>query len=72
MLAANLKLFREQKGLSQNQLAKLSNVPQSAIHYIEKGERNPGLQTIEKLATGLGVSVYKLLEASNLYENEID
>ncbi|ABO49424.1 transcriptional regulator, XRE family [Desulforamulus reducens MI-1] len=63
MLAVNLKQLREQKGLSQNQLAKLANVPQSAIHYIENGERNPGLQTVEKLADGLGVTLSKLVES---------
>lgn len=61
-LASNLKRLRINKGWSQNHLAKKANVPQSAIHYIEKGKRDPGLKTTQKLADALGVSVSELLD----------
>jgi len=62
MLAKNLRKFREKKGLWQYELAKKANVPQSAIHYIEAGQRSPTVKTLQKLAAALEVSVNELLE----------
>ena len=44
---------RQSAGLSQRQLAKISNVPQSTIARIECGY-NTSIETINKLAMALG------------------
>ena len=48
---------RQQLGWTQEDLARESGVPQSAISRIEKGQRkNPGADVIRRLARSLGVT----------------
>ena len=49
-LSKNLKKFREQKGLSQDRLAKLADIANNTIIKIEQGEnQNPTLDTLKKI-----------------------
>jgi transcriptional regulator with XRE-family HTH domain len=58
-----LKSLRESKGLSQLELAKRSKVPQGYLSELEAGrKRNPGIETLRKIAKALGVPVAELLE----------
>lgn len=57
-----LASLRKSKGLSQEELANRSGLHAVAITYIETGKRLPKLNTIHKLATGLGVSVETLFK----------
>lgn len=53
-----LKQIREQKGLSQNELAEKSGVSRVTISMLETGaQENAKTRTLLKLATALGVSV---------------
>ena len=45
---------RQERGLSQYNLAELSGVKQSAIARLENGKINPTIDTIQKLLTPLG------------------
>lgn len=56
-LPARLRSTREQRGLSQNALAKASGVARTMIGYVERGDSSPSLATAELLATALRVSV---------------
>lgn len=61
-LSKNLKKLREQKGLSQDRLAKLADIANNTIIKIEQGENiNPTLDTLRKLAKALDVSVDDLI-----------
>ena len=61
-LSKNLKKLREQRGLSQDRLAKLANVANNTIIKIEQGENaNPTLDTLKKVAKALDVSVDDLI-----------
>lgn len=63
ILAKNLRTLREQKGLSQDRLAKLANVANNTIIKIEQGEnRNPTLGTLKKIANALEVSIAELIK----------
>jgi DNA-binding XRE family transcriptional regulator len=58
-----LKRLREQKGLSQYALAKKSGVAQGYISEMEAGaKKNPGIETLRKIAKALGIPVTELLE----------
>ena len=57
----NLKKFRTQKGLSQQKLAELVGVSQTAIYNWEKGERTPKMDAITKIADVLGVKLSDLI-----------
>ena len=50
-IIANL---RQEKGMTQSELAKLASTSQSAIHRIEKGQQNISLEMISKLSGKLG------------------
>lgn len=46
--------YRADHGLSQRQLAKQLEMPQSQIARLEVGEFNPSIETLQRLAKGLG------------------
>ncbi len=56
-----IKELRKQKGLSQNALAELCGVHQTAVSQWEKGRTTPDLDSLKKLAKALGVSAETLL-----------
>ena len=60
-LVASLKEVREQRGISQSQLAKLSGVSRPMIHHMENGIRNPTVIVFHALATALKVDLAKLV-----------
>lgn len=53
---------REKKGISQNQLARMSGVPQSVISDIESGKtKAPRIDTLMAIAAALGMTVNELI-----------
>ena len=66
-----LRLLRTQKGLSQMEFAKQIGVSKSSVNMYERGEREPGLETLELLADYFNVDMDYLLGKSdftNKYE----
>jgi CheY-like chemotaxis protein/DNA-binding XRE family transcriptional regulator len=63
----SVKIWRELRGLSQEQLAERVESSRTQISDIERGERDVSLQVINKLARALDVAVAALfpLEAQN-------
>jgi DNA-binding XRE family transcriptional regulator len=53
LLLSELLLARLEQGLTQQQLAQRSGLRQSAIARLEKGQINPTLETLIKLARAL-------------------
>lgn len=47
-------LARKEKNLTQKQLSELTGITQSDLSKIENGNANPSLNTLLKLANGLG------------------
>lgn len=60
-LSANLKRLRLKKKLSQEALAKAARVSISYVSEIERGNRSPALETVDDLASALGVPPVRLL-----------
>jgi len=58
---AIVRKVRLSKGVSQERLAELAGLHRTYISSVERGERNVTLQTVEKLAKALGVSMAKLM-----------
>lgn len=61
VFAENLRRARERAGLTQEKLAWAAGLHQTEVGRIEAGRRNPGLETIIKLAHGLGIPAAELL-----------
>jgi XRE family transcriptional regulator of biofilm formation len=56
-------MLREEKGLTQEGLAKLAGVTKPYVSMIESGNRkSPSLPVLKRLAKALGVPVTALLE----------
>lgn len=60
-LADNLRQLREARGLTQQQLAKLSGLPRPTWGNLESGGANPTIAVLVKAAAALQVSVEELL-----------
>jgi transcriptional regulator with XRE-family HTH domain len=52
---------RKQNNLTQEQLALKAGLHRAYIGHIERGEKNIGLQNLEKIATTLGLKAKDLL-----------
>jgi len=60
-LARNVRLLRMMRGWSQEALALEAGLDRSYVGAVERGERNPTLASVERLAGALGVEVAELL-----------
>ncbi len=60
--ANNLKLKREQYGVSQAKLAEICELDRTYISMLETGKRNPSLINLVKLSNALNITVSSLLE----------
>jgi len=60
-LGNRLRQRRERNGLTQEELAKRTGLTQEMISNLERGKHQPRLDTLEKYARGLGLSVQALL-----------
>jgi transcriptional regulator with XRE-family HTH domain len=63
--AERLRQLREQKELTRYRLAQLSGVSKEGVNKLERGDADPRLSTLVKLAAALGVSPRDLLPESD-------
>lgn len=61
-LGRNLRRLRMQRQLSQEAFAELLDVHRTYIGGLERGERNPSLRVVERLAEELDVEPLDLLQ----------
>lgn len=64
----SVRNYRRGKEFSQEELADLTGIHRTYIGGIERGERNPTLLMIHRIATALGVSPSRLLDTSTTNE----
>lgn len=63
IVAMNLKRIREERHMSLDMLSKVSGVSKSMLGQIERGEVNPTISTVWKIASGLKISFTELIES---------
>jgi transcriptional regulator with XRE-family HTH domain len=63
--------LRERSGLTQEALAELCDLDRTYISGIERGIRNPTIQTIWIIAAGLNVSSQELMKLTEDHINRI-
>lgn len=61
-LSRNLRTLREARGLTQQQMAKLSGVPRPTWANLESGVANPTLSVLARVADALQVRLEELIE----------
>lgn len=60
-LAENVRALREQRGLTQQQIAKIAGIPRATWGNLESGDANPTLSVLTKVAAALQVRLEELL-----------
>ena len=67
ILAKNVKKYRIDRGLSQDQMARKADMPYSTYLKIESGRTtNPSLQTLVNIAEALEISLDELVGRKTL------
>ena len=61
-LGMRIRYLRKQKGMSQLDLALESDVNKNYISDLERGERNPTVKVLEKIAKAFGISLEELFK----------
>ena len=66
-LSERLKFLRETRSLTQKDLAQLAGVSQPTIAHIEKGTKDPSVQTLDKIAIALDVHIATLFSSNDVF-----
>lgn len=61
-VGVNIRIYREKKLWTQEQLAFEADLHRAYIGQIERGEKNIGLINLEKIARALNVSIKNLFK----------
>ena len=69
-IGENIKQFRKNKKITQKELAEKIGVTDSAITKYEKGDREPNIETLNKIATALGVTINDLVKNEEKASNK--
>ena len=65
-----IKAARKKAGMTQAALAEKLGISYVNISQLEKDQRNPKLETLQRIAKALGVSISNLLPPDNYWEDE--
>ena len=60
IIGTRIRLIRQEKGLSQGDLEKRTGIKRAYTSRVEHGFTVPSLETLERVARGLGVPMYRL------------
>jgi transcriptional regulator with XRE-family HTH domain len=71
LLAGRVRQLRKERGWSQEDLANASGLHRTYIGGIERGERNCGVDAIEKLASAFGISIDGLFGSASAKADEM-
>lgn len=63
-IGRNILYFRQQQGLTQQQLADALGINKMAISNYEKGKRQPSIETVKAICKALGISLIQFMAYS--------
>jgi transcriptional regulator with XRE-family HTH domain len=58
-----VRQLRKERGLSQERLAAAAGIDRAYMGGLERGQRNPSLTTVERIAVALDMSISEVLAA---------
>ena len=62
LIGNNIRTKRNERGISQQELADHSDVAKSTIQRIENGEMNPSILTLKKISITLDIDLADLIK----------
>ena len=62
IIGHRIRNYRPQKGLSQEKLAELAGCHPTYIGQLERGEKNATLESVEKIASAMDISLSELFD----------
>ena len=62
IIGQRIRNYRTQKGLSQEKLAELAGCHPTYIGQLERGEKNATLESVEKIASAMEISLSELFD----------
>lgn len=68
--AEKLRELRDERGLSEAKLAKVSGLPFGSVHSYGQGDRLPGFAAVVKLAAALGVDCTAFSQCEDIAEEK--
>ncbi len=71
VVGQRIRNYRTKKKFSQEKLAELCGCHPTYIGQLERGEKNATLESIEKIATALDISLSKLFEKLGGQEDDV-
>jgi transcriptional regulator with XRE-family HTH domain len=70
-VGVNIKKIREEKGLMQKEVAKAAGMHPANYNKVEKGEREPSIDSLDKIARLLGLTVDQIIHYEGKLPKEI-
>jgi len=70
-ISENIKLLREQYGLSQKELGQIAGVSDKAVSTWEQGIKEPRMGAIQKIADHFGIQKSNIIEDNGLQNQSI-
>ena len=62
IIGKNIKLFRQHKDMTQDELASFTGISRELINYYENGSREIPITNLEKISNWFGIDVADLME----------
>ncbi|MDC3418514.1 helix-turn-helix domain-containing protein [Aquibacillus salsiterrae] len=72
IIGERLRMIRKKQGLSQEELAHLSNTHPTYIGQLERGEKNVTVDTLDKVTNALNISLEELFRFSSINPKSVD
>jgi len=72
LVGENIRLLRKKRGLSQEQLAFRADINASYMGQVERGEKNPTIDVLSKIAHALQTPLEKIVNVESSPDAEDD
>jgi len=63
-IGRKISAMREEKNLTQSQLANLAKITQATLSYIESSKKNPSVETLSTIYAALQISISDFLSGT--------
>lgn len=66
-ISERLRYLRETRNLTQKDLGQLAGVSQATIAHLEKGTKDPSVETLKKIATALDIHIAVFFSTDDVF-----